>query len=375
LTSSNDAVDRLPFLTIFTGTKAQFIKMLPVLLELERRGWPYRVIDTGQHAQLAEEVIAQYRIRPPDHSLAQNDAGAATLGEGLRWVAHLAKQLLRPAARLRQDLFEGQQGVCLVHGDTASTLLSTLIAKRAGQRVAHVEAGLRSFNYLHPFPEELVRVVVMRLADRLFAPNPGAMRNLEKMGLGDRSILLPGNTNRDILALAIERGATPVPDLPETYGVATIHRVESIYNRRSLKQSVEIVLKAHETTPMIWVEHPPTHKRLVAYGLHERLHRANVRLLPLQAHDRFVNLVRGARLLMTDGGSIQEEAYYLGVPCLLLRRATERDEGLGENVVLSRLDPTTVEEFLMNVDRYRRPERFEDADSPSRALVDSLPGS
>jgi UDP-N-acetylglucosamine 2-epimerase (non-hydrolysing) len=89
----------------------------------------------------------------------------------------------------------------------------------------------------------------------------------------------------------------------------------------------------------------------------------------------FVNLVRGARLLMTDGGSIQEEAFYLGVPCLLLRRATEREEGLGENVVLSRLDPTTVEEFLRNIDRYRRPENFVDADSPSRALADSLPGS
>ncbi len=327
-----NSVGPLPFLTIFTGTKAQFIKMLPILLELERRGWPYRGIDTGQHAQLAEEVIAQYRIRPPDHSLAQNDAGA-------------------------------------------STLLSTLIAKRAGQRIAHIEAGLRSFNYLHPFPEELVRVVVMRLADRLFAPNPGAMRNLERMGLGHRSILLPGNTNRDILALAIERGARPVSDLPAIYGVATVHRVESIYNKRSLERSVEIVLRAHETTPMIWVEHPPTHKRLMAYRLHERLHRANVRLLPLQPHDTFVNLVRGARLLMTDGGSIQEEAFYLGVPCLLLRRATEREEGLGENVVLSRLDPTTVEEFLRNIDRYRRPENFVDADSPSRALADSLPGS
>jgi UDP-N-acetylglucosamine 2-epimerase len=215
----------------------------------------------------------------------------------------------------------------------------------------------------------------MHLADRLFAPNPGAMRNLERMGLGQRSILLPGNTNRDILALAIERGARPVSDLPAIYGVATVHRVESIYNRRSLEQSVAIVLRAHETTPMIWVEHPPTHKRLLAYGLHERLQRANVRLLPLQPHDTFVNLLRGARLLMTDGGSIQEEAFYLGVPCLLLRRATEREEGLGENVVLSRLDSTTVEEFLRNVDRYRRPESFVNADSPSRALADSLPGS
>jgi UDP-N-acetylglucosamine 2-epimerase len=371
----NGTVGRPPFLTIFTGTKAQFIKMLPILLELERRGWPYRVIDTGQHAQLVEDVIAQYRIRPPDHSLAPSDAGVSTLGEGLRWAIHLAKQILKPSARLRRDLFEDEKGVCLVHGDTASTLLSTLIAKRAGQRVAHVEAGLRSFNYLHPFPEELVRVAVMHLADRLFAPNPGAMRNLERMGLGHRSILLPGNTNRDILALAIERGARPVSDLPALYGVATVHRVESIYNRRSLERCVEIVLRAHETTPMIWVEHPPTHKRLLAYGLHERLHRANVRLLPLQPHDTFVNLVRGARLLMTDGGSIQEEAFYLGVPCLLLRRATEREEGLGENVVLSRLDPTTVEEFLRNVDRYRRSESFADADSPSRALADSLPGS
>jgi UDP-N-acetylglucosamine 2-epimerase len=101
--------------------------------------------------------------------------------------------LLRPA-HVRSALFRGAGGICLVHGDTPTTLLAVVLARRAGLRVAHVEAGLRSYDYLNPFPEELIRVLVMRWSHVLFAPSAWAAANLERMGLGARCVLVGGNT-------------------------------------------------------------------------------------------------------------------------------------------------------------------------------------
>lgn len=361
-----------PPLVVFTGTKAQFIKLVPLVMEFDRRGWSYRVIDTGQHASLVASVTKQYGVRSPDVCLAPGSRGVATLGQGLRWMTQAAAHLLKSPRRLRRELFGAAPAICLVHGDTVSTLLATLIAKRAGQRVAHVEAGLRSFNYLHPFPEELVRVLVTRLADYLFVPNAAAWENLGRLGLQAKSVLLPANTGLDTLALALSQDSAPLPALPEPFGLATIHRLETIYSRTALTRVVEFVLEAHRRVSMVWVEHPPTARRLAAAGLDRRLSEAGVTRLPLQPHGVFARLARKAAFLMTDGGSVQEEAYYLGTPCLLLRRATERPEGLGENVVLSEMSAGRVSDFLDRYPRLRRSDRLSSGQSPSATIADAL---
>jgi len=189
---------RLPPLTIFTGTKAQFIKMAPLAMEFQRRGWRHQIIDTGQHATLVKHIIDQFHIQSPIRYLAPGETGVATIPAGLRWMFRLMWMLTKQPTVLKKDWFYGTEGWCFVHGDTASTLLSTWLAKRANQRVAHVEAGLRSHRLLHPFPEELIRIQVMRSADLLFAPSLTAYRNLQNMGLAERSHLLPGNTSLDL---------------------------------------------------------------------------------------------------------------------------------------------------------------------------------
>ena len=357
---------------VFTGTKAQFIKMVPILVELERRGEPYRIIDTGQHAELVEDVIRQYRLRKPELSLAPGKRGVATLTGGVWWMLRLSRILLWSSPRLRRELFADEKAICLVHGDTMSALLSALIAKRAGQQVAHVEAGLRSFDFLNPFPEELVRVLVMRLSDHLFVPSQQAFENTKRMGLSDRAYLLPANTGLDTLVEALQQEPGEFPAVPKPYALATIHRMETLFRKNALLDIVDIVLAAHRHTPVVWVEHPPTVKRLTAYGLDETLAEAGVIRVPLLPHPTFAHLLRGARFVLTDGGSVQEEAYYLGRPCLILRRSTERNEGIGKNAVLSKLDRETAEVFLEDPDRFQREERLAPAGSPSKAIVDFL---
>jgi len=357
-------------LTVFTGTKAQLIKLAPLVRELEQRRWSYRLVDTGQHSALIAQVIQDLEIRSPDRALVPGQTGVATLHSGLCWLGRIGRLLTRSPSRLRRELFGGEKGLCFVHGDTASTWVSTLLARRAGQRVAHIEAGLRSHNLLHPFPEELIRILVMRRADLLFAPSAAAYRNLETMGLADRSFLLPGNTNLDAVARALERAPKPVPGLPEPFALATLHRLETLYSRRRLRQVVAYLLQAHSRLPLVFILHPPTERRLRATGDLRALADAGVTRLPLQEYSTFLHLVKSARFVLSDGGSVQEEAAYLGTPCLLLRETTEREEGLGENVVLSRLQDAQVRGFLESFDRLRRPDATRGQPSPSAVLLD-----
>lgn len=359
-------------LSVFTGTKAQFIKLAPVIQEFARRGWTYRLIDTGQHAALTRHIVEDFGIRPPDICLWRDPRGVDTMGSGLRWTASMTRILLRTRATIRRELFEGRRGLSFVHGDTASTLLSTLIAKRAGQQVAHVEAGLRSYRWLHPFPEEIIRIAVMRMADLLFAPSAVACQNLERMGLSDRTVPLPGNTNMDTMANSLSREPRFPSDLRRPFSLVTVHRIETIYSRASLEKVVDVVLQAHSAVPAIFVLHPPTKRRLTATGHDSVLAEAGVRFLPLVEHATFAHLLKDAEFVVTDGGSVQEEAAYTGTPCLVLREATERDDGLGDNAVLGTLDLSRAQEFLSCFRDYRKPSRLGRFDSPSVAIANHV---
>ena len=164
---------------VFIGTKAQYIKTAPLLWQMDARGVHYRLIDSGQHALLAASFQEELGVRPPDVRLG-GDADITSIPQAIGWTLRLAVRLLSKR-RLRAGVFGGMGGVCVVHGDTPSTLISTVMARRAGLTVAHLEAGLRSGRWFHPFPEELIRFLVARRADLLFAPDDRAVHNLGAM--------------------------------------------------------------------------------------------------------------------------------------------------------------------------------------------------
>jgi UDP-N-acetylglucosamine 2-epimerase len=348
---------------VLIGTKAQYIKTAPLLRLMDAQDVGYRLIDSGQHAGLAAGLRAELGVREPDTFLG-GTADVASIPAAIAWSVRSLGKAWSPK-RVRRDVFGGTGGICVVHGDTPSTFVGSVLARRAGLRVAHLEAGLRSGDLLHPFPEEMIRVVVMRMSSLLFAPGPEAVANLKRMKVRGRVIRLTGNTSAE----ALKASAAGVGDGGQV--VATMHRVENLHRGGRLRAFCELVTRVAASRPVTLVAHPPTSAALTASGLDGGLRAAGVDLIPLQSHHRFVEMLAGAPFVITDGGSVQEECALLGVPTLLWRERTERPDGIGDNVVLSRYSPRVIDDFLADPERYRLPARQPDI-NPSAEILEVL---
>ena len=352
-------------LHVFIGTKAQYVKTAPLLRLMDQQGVDYRLIDSGQHAQISAGMRAELGVRAPDHVLG-GASDIVSIPQALRWSAALGARLWS-GSRLRSEVFGGDGGICIVHGDTPSTMLSTLMARRAGLRVAHLEAGLRSHSILHPFPEEAIRLVVMRLSQVLFAPDDTAVANLRDMKVKGRVVRVDANTSVDAMRWSVADGALP----GSGPAVVTMHRVETLHHRERVATLVDAVVAAADRYKIRWVLHGPTAAVLAKSGADQRLAEAGVELGPLVPHAELMRLLAEAPFVITDGGSIQEECALLGVPTLLWRMRTERPDGIGANVVLSQYDPTAIERFLSDPEPLRRGPAPLDA-SPSQQILDVL---
>jgi UDP-N-acetylglucosamine 2-epimerase (non-hydrolysing) len=247
--------------------------------------------------------------------------------------------------------------------------MGALLFRSLRAPVHHIEAGLRSFRWREPFPEEICRVLVTRLADVAYCPNEWAARHLE--GRRARPLVTGGNTLYDALGLALaERPA--LPELPKEYFVLVVHRQENLFGSAFLRSVVERVRATRDRPKCVFVMHALTKRALHDAGIYGDLARDDsFVLLPRQPYVTFAHVLANAAYLVTDGGSHQEEAYYLGKPCLLMRRITERIEGLGENVVLSRDPVNVIEDFMRNAPRWARPRIVLEL-SPSDVIAEDL---
>lgn len=336
------------------GSKAQLIKTAPVMRRLTQRGVPYRYIDLGQHARTTARLRPVLQLQEPDVRLHASTAGnVASLVHAGRWVGSILLRSLRSGREIFNQVFDRRPGICVIHGDAFSALLGLLLAKRAGLKVCHLESGLVSRQLREPFPEELVRLLCMRHADHLAAPTEWAYRNLLAMGYGPKSFSTGGNTGADAVAdLLMDR---PPPAAADPFVLVAIHRFETLVSRTRLGTLVSFIEDLAARMQIHFVLHEPTERRLRQRGWLTRLHEKGVRLTPGADYPDFLTLLRTAAFVVADGGSVQEECSYLGTPCLVFRRRTERVEGLGENVCLSRLDPARLAAFARDYARFRRP--------------------
>lgn len=354
---------------IFIGTKAQFIKMAPVMVELDRRGLAYNYIDSGQHGAFTRSLRETFRIREPDVSLGKSGHDITTMGTAALWAMQLWTGSVYRKQWLREKVFPGG-GICLVHGDTLSTLLGVRLARAAGVAVGHVEAGLRSRSLLHPFPEEIIRLYCMRRCNVLFAPSHEAVRNLAGMKVRGNVVHVEGNTVVDSLRLVENaKPSTDIPSIP--YALAACHRFETITSRRRLEAVVGLLNRVSQEMRVLFVTHKPTRKRLERYGLVQRLSKCVV-VLEMQDYVNFTTLMRNAKIVLADGGSIQEECAYFGKPCLILRDKTERSDGLGTTARVWGFDARVLEAFLADVSGLHDDSR--NWPEPSKHIVSYLQG-
>jgi UDP-N-acetylglucosamine 2-epimerase len=334
---------------VFIGTKAQYIKMAPLLRLMDEQGIEYRLIDSGQHARISALLREELGVRAPDYLLGGSE-DIASIPKVILWSLKLAARLWS-RRRLRNSVFGGSAGICVVHGDTPSTLLATLLARRAGLSVAHLEAGLRSYRLTHPFPEEIVRIVTMRLASLLFAPDATAVDNLSRMRVKGRVIALSGNTSLEAVRDALADGSIGVSGPV----IVTMHRVENLHTASRVERMVALTERIATMYPVCFVVHEPTEIIFAKRSYDDRLRAAGVELRSLEGHSSFIRMLAEAPFVVTDGGSIQEECALLGVPTLLWRDRSERPDGLEANVVASRYDDEIIESFLADPQAFRVP--------------------
>jgi UDP-N-acetylglucosamine 2-epimerase (non-hydrolysing) len=349
------------------GTKAQYIKMAPVILETERRQLPCKLIYTGQHSETFDDLQKNFGLHGPDLRLTSDDE-ATDRQSFLKWVRSAWRAANSSAIR---DIWSDASAI-VVHGDTASTLLGARIAKKYGRPLVHVEAGLRSFNYLHPFPEELIRVLVSRSAAVHCCPDEVAFRNLELARVGGERLLTHGNTLID--ALRIAQAAAPVPQRTNCgYGIFSMHRQENLFNKRRMGKALRLLSELAQVAPVKFVLHPVTQRRLEQLGALEQIQTdSRVTLVPRMDFFAFNALLRGASFVVTDGGSNQEECALLNIPCVLVRRATERPDGIGANAIIGDLDIERILLFLRTAIGQERPQARLPDESPSRIIVERL---
>src|SRR5712691_8143774 len=221
-------------ISCFIGTRAQLIKMAPVIVEIEKRGLPFNLVLTGQHEETMEQLLNDFGIRAPRSYLYRGKEITGIAQMGLWFVRCLWKCLREPNKFAPGS---GVNDVILVHGDTFSTLLGAIVGKLRGITVAHIEAGLRSGNIFHPFPEELTRRAVFRLSDLAFCPGEWPCHNMKKYRA--KRIDTGQNTLLDTLAIALcvpQKKATLL--ISNTFGIVSLHRFENIFNLRRLTRII-----------------------------------------------------------------------------------------------------------------------------------------
>jgi UDP-N-acetylglucosamine 2-epimerase (non-hydrolysing) len=303
---------------LIAAARPNFMKISPLYHALNAESWALpQIIHTGQHydISMSDSFIRDLGIPEPYTNLG--------VGSGTH-----AEQTGKVMIEFENVALEERPDLTVVVGDVNSTMACTLVAVKLGLKVAHLEAGLRSFD--RTMPEEINRIVTDSLADILWTPSPDADENLLKEGVGANKIRRVGNIMIDsfeLLRTKIEKSKAfeTLSLKPREFAIVTLHRPSNVDVRRILGKICETLLTVAGNIKVIFPIHPRTRKNLEEFDLFSIL-KNNDRLLitePLN-YVSFMNLVLNAKFVITDSGGIQEETTYLGIPCLTLRKNTER---------------------------------------------------
>lgn len=311
-----------PTLVSVVGARPQFVKLAPIVRALEKHSnCKHRIVHTGQHYddKMSGAFFDQLELPQPDV-----DLGVGSANHGAQTAAMLIK--------LEEYLLQEKPRAVLTYGDTNSTLAATLAAAKLHVPAAHIESGLRSFN--RDMPEEINRLVADHCSDRLYAPTPGAIHNLEKEDLVDRAVLT-GDVMLDAVMYNVELANAKSRALEEygvensQFGLVTVHRpVNTTGNAlRALLKALEFIAENH--WPLIFPAHPRTQAVLKEL---EYRPVARLQIVDPVPYLDIITLIQAATIVITDSGGMQKEAAFLKTPCLTMRDETEWTETIDMGV-------------------------------------------
>jgi UDP-N-acetylglucosamine 2-epimerase (non-hydrolysing) len=300
---------------LICGARPNFMKVAPLCHEFEKRDIEYVLVNTGQHfdKNMSQDFFDEFEINPTHHLSPSRES--------------VIKQFADIALGLEEIFLSEKPDLVMVVGDVNSTLIGAIVANKIGIKLAHVEAGLRSFNRL--MPEEHNRLLTDRISDLLLVTMEEGIEHLANEGIKDNAHLV-GNLMIDTLA----KFADQVPDTQEEFYFSTLHRAENIDNQEVFNEILDALEIIAKDAPIYLPLHPRTEKMAEKFGLMDRLNTIFKILPPLKYKDA-VYYQKNAKLVLTDSGGVQEETSYLGTPCITLRTETERPitVTLGTNVI------------------------------------------
>ncbi len=321
-------------LSIILGTRPEIIKLSPIIRILEKTNIDWHIIHTNQHysENMDKIFFEELNLPKPKYNL---NIGSGTHGE------QTGKMLIK----IEKVLLKEKPNVVIVQGDTNTVLAGALTASKLKIDVAHVEAGLRSFD--KNMPEEINRVLTDHISSYLFAPTEKAKDNLLNEGIEENKIFVVGNTIVDatLQNLKIAEKNTFVREFfenitnMEDYFLLTLHRAENVDNEERLKNIIDGIIKVIDIfdKTIIFPIHPRTKKRLEEFNLLEKLKsNKKIKIIEPVGYLEFLMLEKNAELILTDSGGVQEEACILKIPCITLRDNTERPETVevGANILV-----------------------------------------
>jgi UDP-N-acetylglucosamine 2-epimerase (non-hydrolysing) len=299
------------------------------------------LVHTGQHydRNMSDNFFKQLEIPEPDINL------------GVGGGSH-AEQTARIMIEFEKVLLQQKPGLVVVVGDVNSTIACSLVASKMGVRVAHVEAGLRSFD--RTMPEEINRILTDAISDYLFTTEASARENLRREGIPDAKVHFVGNVMIDTLTHCVKKingAALPYDGLREhDYAVITLHRPSNVDDAAKLEKILDAFLEISRRIRLVMLLHPRTSKNIETFGLDRKLGKisqSGIVAGPI-GYLEMLRLNKGARMVITDSGGLQEETTYLGIPCLTMRENTERPSTveLGTNVLVG----DDMDELTKNVE-------------------------
>lgn len=312
---------KLKVLTVF-GTRPEAIKMAPVIQALAQAPDEFeaKVCVTAQHREMLDQVLELFQIKP-DYDL--------NLMKPNQDLFQITTNVLMGM----KDVLEAEKpDIVLVHGDTTTTMATTLAAFYLKIPVGHVEAGLRTWDKYYPFPEEINRVVTDSIAELYFAPTEGSKQNLLKCGVPAEKIYMTGNTVIDALFYTLNKSGRSeqlpvVLDELKRLILVTVHRRENFGKpMEEICRSLKFLVEENPDVEMVIPVHPNPNVRGIVYDTLDKIPRVHL-IEPLD-YEPFCHLMERASLILTDSGGIQEEAPSLKKPVLVLRDETERPEAV-----------------------------------------------
>lgn len=326
------------------GARPNFMKIAPIYAEMKRRESEFLplIVHTGQHydAAMSDSFFVDLGMPTPDVHLNVGSASHAV---------QTAKIMMEFEPILLGQLPDW----VLVVGDVNSTIACALVCAKLGVKVAHVEAGLRSYD--RTMPEEINRILTDSISDLLLTPSPDGNENLKKEGIADEKVKLVGNVMIDSLLrnLKITEKSNVREDLGLTekgYAVLTLHRPSNVDEKEVFGGLIDSLISISEKIPIIFPAHPRTRGRIEEFGFAERVEKSNIKLIEPLGYLDFMRLYSGAKLVLTDSGGLQEETTALGIPCLTLRENTERPITIemGTNILVG-TNPEKIKQTAFDV--------------------------